>query len=40
MNVGDILSPLDIVERRALNKLQLLEELFPRAVTNCQLGDL
>jgi nitrogen PTS system EIIA component len=38
MNVRDFLSPADtIVERRTLDKLQLLKELSARAAANCRL---
>lgn len=40
MNVQDFLSPADtIVERRALDKLQLLKELSARAAANCELDN-
>ncbi len=40
MNIEDFLSPADtIIERRTLDKLQLLKELCARAAANCQLDS-
>ena len=39
MNIADFLSPTDtMVERRTLDKVQLLKELAIRAAANCQLA--